>query len=128
MKNFLFVTCLLFITGAQPFSKTDSSSSFKSLHSTECGSCSAPYQLTAVKNSNYLQLNWQGTVISYTYGGYYSYYDEHGNLATGHFSGTIGGKQKTITIPSSTFILTYRVISNCDDGSITESLPATFNF
>ncbi len=129
MKHLLYVTSLLFLTALQPISKKDSPVAFKKSPSTIiCGSCSPAYGLQAQKNYNQLQLNWHGYVLTYSYGGYYSYYDMYGVVQNGTFSGTTGGTQITITIPSTTFILTYRVTSNCSDGSTTASSPATFNF
>lgn len=129
MKNFLFVTCLLFIT-ASPFSKTDTPSSFKKLHTAECGSCTPAYNLAAQKNNNQLQLNWNRdpTVTSFDYGGYYNYYDNYGNPTSSSFGATTGGTQITITIPYSTYSVTYRVTSNCPDGSTTASSPYSIHF
>jgi hypothetical protein len=92
--------------------------------------CSATSNLKAQKNYDQLQLNWDPvySVSTYQYGGYYNYYDTYGNQKSGNFGSTTGGTQITITIPPSTYSLTYRVVSNCPDGSTTESLAASFNF
>jgi hypothetical protein len=110
-----------------PFSKTILHSSFTAFETASCGSCNAATSLTAVKNGNQIQLNWIGdpSVNTFSYGGYYNY-----NTApyTGTFSGTIGGNQKTITVPYDTYSITYRVTSDCPDGSTTESLPSYTHF
>jgi hypothetical protein len=128
MKNLLFVTCLLFITGLSNTPKLNDYSIHQKLSINTCGSCSAAYGLGAQKNYNQLQLNWQGYVSTYSYGGYYNYYNSYGNPTSANFSGSTGGTQITLTIPPSTYSLTYRVTSNCSDGSTTESSPFYIHF
>lgn len=89
-----------------------------------------PTGLTAAKNYNHLQLNWNTVsgVTTFAYGGYYNYYDNYGNPTSGNFGSTTGGTQITITIPPSTYSVTFRVTSNCPDGSTSESSPSYTHF
>lgn len=129
MKNFLFLTFFLVMSGFM-ISRTDQLSLFRFKKSsiTNCGSCNSAYSFIAQKNYNQLQLNWQGYVSTYAYGGYYNYYDGYGNPTSANFSGSTGGTQITITIPPSTYSVTFRVTSNCPDGSTTESSPSYTHF
>lgn len=110
------------------FSATGSHSSSLKASSQKFGSCSAAYNLYASKNITSITLTWKGYVSNYSYGGYYNYKDGNGYTRSQSFGAPAGGTQVTISVPSSTYSITFRVTSICSDGTTTESAPASFYF
>lgn len=93
------------------------------------GSCPAANGLLAQKNFGTVKLTWSGSGASYNYGGYYNYRTSDGGYGSANFSGSTAGNYANITVPSTTYSLTYQVSTVCTDGSITGSAgPASFNF
>lgn len=70
-------------------------------------------------------MKWTGAigVTTYSYGGYYN---RTGTPSVVNFGGTTSGTQITITIQSGFLSGTFRVTSQCSDGTTSESLPKNF--
>lgn len=76
-----------------------------------------------------VSLSWTGSGYSYSYGGYYNYKDQYNNLRSANFQGNAGGfTSASITVPASTYSLTYQVTTTCIDGTTATSSSASFYF
>lgn len=129
MKKLFYVICLLVITALSSFSTTGYHSSFSKISEKKFGSCPTANGLLAQKNFGTVKLTWSGSGASYNYGGYYNYRTSDGGYGSANFSGSTAGNYANITVPSTTYSLTYQVSTVCTDGSITGSAgPASFNF
>jgi hypothetical protein len=128
MKKLFYVKCLLLIIVLSIFSATGSHSSSLKASSKKFGSCSAAYNLYASKNYTSITLTWRGSVPNYSYGGYYNYKDVNGYSRSQNFGASTGGTQVTISVPSSTYSITFKVNTICSDGTTTESAPGSFYF
>lgn len=107
-------------------SKNAFNTSIKSV--TKLGTCATPYNLSAVKNGSSVTLNWSGDPITHGYGGYYSYYDQYGQPCSQNFGGSTNTWPTSISVPSSTYRITFTVTAYCTDGTYSTSSPVTVNF
>ncbi len=124
MKKLIYLTCLLLVTALSSFSTTGNHS-FSKLSANKFGTCGAPTNLIATVNGSQLTLKWISVpgVSTFSYGGYYN---RTGTPSVVNFGGTTSGTQITITIQSGFLSGTFRVTSQCSDGTTSESLPKTF--
>ena len=92
------------------------------------GTCATPTSLSAVKNGGTITLSWTSDPNTHNYGGYYNYINGSGQPVAQSFSGTTNTWPVGISVPSSTYKITYTATDVCPDGSYSTSGPASFNF
>lgn len=94
----------------------------------EGGTCTVPYNLDASKSGSYITLDWDGDPVTHSYGGYYNYYDDFGNATTQNFGSSTNTWPITMTVPSSTYRITYSATAYCTDSTYSTSQSYTENF
>jgi hypothetical protein len=86
--------------------------------------CAAPTNLSAVKNGTSIVLSWTSSGgVSWSPGGYYNY-----TGGTSSFGFQTYTYPVSITVPSSTYSITFRVTVTCADGSTATSAPFSKSF
>lgn len=130
MKKTLYLPILLVIVTLLAFAApTKHTGNTKNFEANEKPSCPIPTSLNATKSGSSLNLSWSGSAPSYSYGGYYNYYDASGNPTTSFFGSTTSNTTVTgISIPLSTYSITFSVVSRCSDGSSGQSAPFSKTF
>lgn len=125
MKKLLYVTCLFLITALSSFSTKSYHSSFSNLSAKKFGTCSAPTNLSAVKNGTSVTLSWTSGPLQHSYGGYYNYRDVYGNQTSANFGGSTSTYPISITVPSTAYSITFTATAYCTDGSYSTSATYT---